>query len=544
MIPMLDHSSRKPTTSGLTQKPKTDAVKVCSQSEISRRSALLTLGAAGATLASARPSVAAEPTAAAAKPERDAMVGVQMAPFNLLHEGIEHCLDLLQTNAEVNTLICYTHTYYGGSTDKPTRVLAPDHGVSVDDYFDRKMPDVWVKHRESYFKDSRLKHEPVQPDWKFADRDVFQEVAEPARKRGMKVYARFFDPKASNGKKIKNFDDAVAVDVFGQPGGGPCWNNPHYRQFVRATMQDMFDAYPLDGILWGVELGGPLSELLYWGREPYCFCKYCEEYASSVNLDLKRARQGYAELTKFVRTFKQNAKPPIDGVMTTIFHFLQKYPEILGWNYQFLMSAEHYRREINQAIHGSAPNAHIGRHIDNQITGWDLLQRSAIPYSVMAEADDFLRPSLYSHILGPRVRWFYLERMKHGALQELTIDQSLDLYYAMMGLDASRQPTAEELDHTGMNPEDYVTRETQRCVVGAGDQADVIPAIGFDVPKWGGDTEWAEMSTFRTPPEYVYRAVRAAYEGGADGVMAAREYDEMRLENLKAFGRAVRDSRQ
>ena len=36
------------------------------------------------------------------------LIGVQMAPFNLLHEGIENTLDLLQDKAAVNTIICYT----------------------------------------------------------------------------------------------------------------------------------------------------------------------------------------------------------------------------------------------------------------------------------------------------------------------------------------------------------------------------------------------------------------------------------------------------
>jgi hypothetical protein len=35
--------------------------------------------------------------------------------------------------------------------------------------------------------------------------------------------------------------------------------------------------------------------------------------------------------------------------------------------------------------------------------------------------------------------------------------------------------------------------------------------------------------------------VKAAFEGGADGVLLSRKYSEMPLANLRAAGRAVRD---
>jgi len=35
--------------------------------------------------------------------------------------------------------------------------------------------------------------------------------------------------------------------------------------------------------------------------------------------------------------------------------------------------------------------------------------------------------------------------------------------------------------------------------------------------------------------------VRAAFEGGAHGVLLSRKYSEMRLDNIRAAGRAARD---
>ena len=49
------------------------------------------------------------------------------------------------------------------------------------------------------------------------------------------------------------------------------------------------------------------------------------------------------------------------------------------------------------------------------------------------------------------------------------------------------------------------------------------------------------------PPDLPTGVVHAAFGVtvavmGASGVVASREYEEMQVENLKAFGRAVRDA--
>jgi hypothetical protein len=45
-------------------------------------------------------------------------------------------------------------------------------------------------------------------------------------------------------------------------------------------------------------------------------------------------------------------------------------------------------------------------------------------------------------------------------------------------------------------------------------------------------------------PEDVGPAIRAAHDGGADGVLLCRMYAEMPVANLDAAGRALRELRQ
>ena len=59
----------------------------------------------------------------------------------------------------------------------------------------------------------------------------------------------------------------------------------------------------------------------------------------------------------------------------------------------------------------------------------------------------------------------------------------------------------------------------------------IYSGIGFDVP-WGN-------SHLDADPEQVYQSMLKAFEAGAGGIVVSREYEEMRVPNLKAVGRAM-----
>ena len=61
----------------------------------------------------------------------------------------------------------------------------------------------------------------------------------------------------------------------------------------------------------------------------------------------------------------------------------------------------------------------------------------------------------------------------------------------------------------------------------------VYPGIDIDVPTRRTDK--------RTAPEDVRKAVRAAFDAGADGAVLSREYVEMWLANLSAAGETLRE---
>ena len=492
-----------------------------------RRDFLKSLGAASALSGGA----AAQPSAVQ-PPAR--FVGIQMGPHTMLDEGIERALDLVQETARVNALLVYSHTYHS-DIRKPPQMLAADHGVAPRPMRGRKLPAVWVKHHESAFRDTRLRHQNVDRTFEYFDRDLFAELLEPARRRGMKLYARILEGSGREAaQSIENFATVATRDIHGRPSTVPCWNHPDYRNWWADTAEDLFRTYQLDGLQWGAERQGPLMNvILPWNdNPPVCFCEHCVARGRAHGIDAERARQGFEQLYLYARGLIAGNPRPAGGVFTDFLRVLLRYPEILAWEFQYRMSREDVMREIFQRVKAVKPSAQVGWHVDHQPSSWDLVYRAEMTYAEMAPYSDFIKFIAYHDVLGPRIRWWYLARLQRTVLAELPLQESLDLYYDLFGYDKNAEPKVDELEKKGFSP-DYVYRETKRSVASAEGKTKIYTGIGFDVP-WGANPLPAD-------PDRIYQCVHKAFAAGAGGIVVSREYEEMRVPNLRAVGRALRD---
>src|SRR5205823_5525466 len=107
---------------------------------------------------------------------------------------------------------------------------------------------------------------------------------------------------------------------------------------------------------------------------------------------------------------------------------------------------------------------------------------------------------------GPRLAQYV--RNAHATLfADLTPEQVLDFTY---GVQQYRERPLDRIAADGLSA-DYVLRETRRAVAGVGEHVKIWPGIDIDIPT------------------------------GAHGVLLSRKYSEMRLANLRAAGRAVRE---
>lgn len=475
---------------------------------------------------------------AQAAPAKPAFNAVQIHPFSFYDEGPERVLDLLQETAGINALLIYSHLY-GADQGVPLEVLAHDHpGYTPVAPKDRRYRRVWARHGEGAFAGQLLRHPASEKDAEHAGKDVFAELAPLCAKRGMKLMGRVLEPRGSNyDGVISNWAQVAAVDVHGRRGQNACWNHPDYRAFWATTVSDTFRQNPIEGFMLGAERTGPLYRLIAEGEPPSCFCEHCQARMKAKGVDETRLRAGYAALSEWVLAMRRETKRPADGALVTFLRLVMRHPELLMWEREWAFSLEESLAGLVKAIKEVKPDALVGRHVDHQQSSWDIFYRAAVSYADMAAHMDFLKPVVYHDIAAPRVQRWVVDQFTKSILADLTKPQTLDLYYAVFGLDPAKEPAIEAMMSGGFSP-DYVFRETKRCVDGVAGKAQVFPGIGFDIPLHRAD---GPPLAHPSDPAVLAEAVKQTFSAGANGLVVCREYQEMRLPNLKAIGQALRE---
>ena len=150
---------------------------------------------------------------------------------------------------------------------------------------------------------------------------------------------------------------------------------------------------------------------------------------------------------------------------------------------------------------------------------------------MFAKYSDFLKVVMYHNSGGPRMAR-YIQNVNSTLFADLTPEQTTEFAYRVQQY--TSEAPLDKLPTAGLSA-DYVRRETRRAVAGvAGTKTQIWPGIEIDVPT--GEQEK------KTTPDDVYAAVKATFEAGANGIILSRKYSEMRLDNLRAAGRAIRET--
>ncbi len=489
---------------------------------------LVTLaGAAHFGPVNSEPRTNAEPRNPNPEPAAEGrLIGVQMGAHTMLDEGIEPCLDLCRETAGIDTLFTYSHAY-GGDVRKPIEWLATDHGKPPIDQRSRKLPQVYVKLHDQYYKDTSLRHQQVDSSFAYANRDLFAEMREPATKRGMKIYARILE---SGSREVKNVDKVATIDVHGKPTQSACWNHPEYKAFWNATVTDLFRSYNLDGFQWGAERASPLARMIQSGQDATasCFCQFCAARGKAHGIDVDRARQGFIEMLGYVQTLRGGAPRPADGAYAGFLRILMRYPEILAWEYRYRLAREEIMKGMFDTIKAIKPSAQVGWHVDHWATSMDIIARAAMSYAEMAAWADYEKVVVYHAVTAPRVRSWVAQEQR-SILSDMPLEDAVNYHYDLWGYPKTIDAMANKPTPPNASPE-YVYAETKRSVASAEGKTKIYPGIGFNLPGGGPDD-----------PEAIYRCVMKAFEAGAAGIVISREYEELTVPNLKAVGRAVRE---
>jgi len=455
------------------------------------------------------------------------MIGIQVGAVSFVDEGTDKVLDNFQEMAALNTLFLATFTYGRGIAGRqPRGNPLPDHGKQ--EYDDDYHGGIFSTPHSQFYKGTSIVPEkaPDHPNY-----DVIADVLPAARRRNMKVICWFEDVFR---KEVRGFDRAAEVDLHGRPTTHTCPRNPNTRNFWLGMVEDYLRSYDVDGLMWGSERQGPLNNAIGashgGGGNPStvgCFCPHCLDAAKKMGVDAARARQGYTALEGWV-TAMRGGKRPADGAFVTFWRILVEYPEVLAWERLWNEGLRDTYRDMYRKAHEIAPSKGIGWHLWHT-NSFAPFYRAEQDYAELSKYSDFLKVVMYNNSGGPRMAE-YIRNIQGTLFGDLTPEQTLELTYRLQQYEGEKP--FDRISQAGLSA-DYVRRETTRAVAGVSSHVKIWPGIDIDIPT--------RPSEKKTETEDVYAAVKAAFDGGAHGVLLSRKYSEMKLANLRAAGQAIRD---
>jgi hypothetical protein len=457
-------------------------------------------------------------------------VGVQVGAVSLVDEGVKPVLDLLQEKAGISAVFLATQAFDRGVGGRPMASL-PWSGHGHRDVDDHQGGSYVTQHRQ-FYEGTVL--EPYRaPDAEVVGFDVLDAVIPEARARDIKVYSFVLENTHSGlTRSVPNWPKVLQVDAWGRTDNYACLRNPDYVNWWLSVVEDQIKSYPFEGLMFGSERNGPLANTIGGGglarnANPYCFCGYCVAAGEQRGIDARRAREAYLAL--FHLTQDDTDEPDSDSSFIRFLRLLLTYPEIMAWDQLWYDGYQDLQKRIYGVTKFLAPEVQVGWHVWHH-NSFSPLLRAQINFADIAEYSDFVKPVLYNSCAGYRLH-DHVQRVGRSIFRGVADQTIFDLYRAVLGYD--EDVAFEDLPRLGLSP-DYVLRETRRTVRAVGGRAKVYPGLDINVAS----PAYAKKAA----PEDVRASVRAALEGGADGIVLSRKYAEMTWANLEAVGSALRES--
>jgi hypothetical protein len=478
-------------------------------------------------------AVAATPaffsTAAAEQPAAAKMIGIQVGPVSFVDEGVEPVLDIFQERGAINTVFLTTFTYGPGLSGRQIAGHPyPDHGKQESDEAFYHGGNYATPHAE-FYQNTVLKQTRA-PD--HGDLDIVAAVLPAARKRGMKLFCSIEDAWRAD---VPGLKDLTEVDLQGRRTSSTlCPLHPDVHGFWTGLATDLCKSYDIDGILFFNENNGPLLEALgashaqrIASARATCFCEYHKKAARERGLSFERAHEGFVKLDQFVQS-SLAGKRPSDGYFVEFWRLLVEYPEIIAWDRMFDEGKHAVLAEVNAAVKAVRPGLQVGFHIEH-VNSFNPIFRATRSYADLATKSDFLKIVVYNNCGGERYANF-IRNVQSTVFRDVPREELLRFNNHL--LNYGDEAGMDGLAQAGLSA-DYVFRETQRAIAGVRGKCKILPGLDIDLPTG--------TNSRKALPEDTYAATAAGLKAGADGVLYSRKYSEMRLANLAAAGKAVRE---
>jgi len=463
----------------------------------------------------------------------DRFIGLQMGPVNFADEGVEPLLDMLAERFAIGALMIGTVSWLGLKVGRSvSRQIEgwPDHGRRDDSPL---RGGSYLTPRPAFYSNTLIKQFRAT-DPGLGKFDVLDAVLPHARARGMRVYPDLMEPMfnyaghgSSENVNIPNLPSVLQVDVLGRITSEPCLNNPDYRNWLHALIEDHCRHYDIDGVMWCNERRSPVDAALT-GVAPHCFCRHCVELASRDGIDVERARVA-AEAIWRTAVALRAGQVGVDGALVEFLRTLYRHPEMLVWERFWVERNKALDRELYGIVKFCDEKLEFGLNVwnRNHLNPW---RKAQWPWDEQTQWADWVKPIVYQHQSGGVFvdEWAPLLASLFRGLDPALVT---DLAKAALGL---REASWGELVQTGFDPDTYVRGQAIDTLAAVDGRVGVYMGIGVDAPR-------SRKDQAPCTPEIVKRSVLAAFDAGAGGVIFGPAYSGMNLATLEGAADAFRE---
>jgi len=272
---------------------------------------------------------------------------------------------------------------------------------------------------------------------------------------------------------LPNIGKLQERDLYGRNAETLCLNNPDYRNFLTGLVEDYTLSYEIDGIMWGSERQGALSDSLgaTYDDPPIdpgnvtSFCPFCQSKAKERGINVERARQGFLELEKFVRAARAGLRP-VDGYYVQFWRLLLRYPELAAWEMLWTDSLRETYQAIYKTVKAAKADIPVGWHIWHN-NSFNPIYRAEQDLRELSKYSDFLEIVMYNNCGGERMA-LYIDSVGSTLYGDLSKQGLLEFNYAVMNL---KEPGYDQIPYVGLSA-DYCLPRDQTRFGGRGGYAD------------------------------------------------------------------------
>lgn len=460
----------------------------------------------------------------------ETFVGTHLFPFSFLDEGVSGTLEHIKNWTASNAILLvaanrgediYPH---GRRWDQEHRTITGKHEI-VGGYYSTPHPELYAG--------TAIK--PIKsPEEGVSGFDALKETIQAAKPLGLKIYAMLFEALYGNRPEglYENTATGLAVDVLGRPAMQGCYNNPNYRNFMLAMVEDHVRHYDSAGIYIEFEGWGMQSPFYFLsmpgGKLPICFCDHCMAAARTLGWDGERARRGFLQL---IESDYPSISEGGDGNVIEALRTILEFPEVIAWESMWMKT----RRKMLLEIYGTAksirPDKEVGWNVNSPVQSMPFA-RAAFDYRRSHEFGDWIKPNIHNAFAAGMFDKVS-GRISEGLLPDMDRGDVTRLLLSIFGYSPPEKADQMAIDRFRTQTRfgsQFVARETAR----------VVRAVCGRIPVYSGLDVEAPDGKDKTRPGGMETSVNAALDAGANGIILGQFYHDWPRDSLEAVGRAVR----